>query len=55
MYKVLKLPCQHGAVEIKEGLNDCLVICPHCLKRWVLFYPQKYTSSKIVEVDKEDE
>lgn len=36
--KVLKLPCGHASIQIKDKAEDQYIVCPKCLKKYVLVW-----------------
>lgn len=38
MYKVLKLPCGHADLEIRDKREDQYITCPVCFKKFVLYW-----------------
>ena len=36
--KVVKLPCGHATVEIRDKAEDQFIVCPKCLKKFLLTY-----------------
>jgi len=35
---ILKLPCDHGSIEIKDKAEDKYVVCPKCLHKYILHW-----------------
>jgi len=36
--KILKLPCGHVSIQIKDKAEDQYIICPKCMKKFLLVW-----------------